>query len=155
MYVRTTCVPYMCTRTHSHAHTHTHTPDTAHMAQKMDTDELFSHIQCYVLDPDIRRKIVLRAKRSHHLKSSKDRVTSHSGCGWDQCYFGGAVKILRELSNIDFSLMHSGKLSVEDCERVGRLAKTDVLKLPHFVSTEENVRSYCRTLAEIKTANFL
>ncbi len=125
------------------------------MAQKMDTDELFSHIERYVLDPDIRRKIVLRAKRSHHLKLSRGTGSSHSGCGWDQCYFIGAVKILRQLGNIDLTLMHSGKLSLEDCERVGRLAKTDILKLPQFISTEENVRSYCRALAEIKTTNFV
>lgn len=152
------------THTHTHMHTtyitphtraHTHTPDTAHMAQTMDTDELFSHIQCYVLDPDIRRKIVLRAKRSHHEKRGKGARSSYSGCGWDQCYFIGAVKMLRQLDTIDFTLMHSGKLSLEDCERVGRLAKTDVLKLPQFIATEENVRSYCRILAEIKVANFL
>lgn len=129
-----------------------HTPDTAHMAQIMDTDELYSHIQCYILDPDIRRKIVLRAKRSHRLPS---KGTGYFGCGWDQCYFIGAVKMLRQLDNIDFTLMHSGKLSVEDCERVGRLAKTSVLKLPQFICTEENARLYCCTLAEIKATNFL
>ena len=122
------------------------------MAQRMDTDELHSHLRMYVLDPDVRRKIVLRAKRSYGKKPSR---SSHCGSGWDQCYFIGAVKILQQMDTTDFTLMHSGKLSLEDCEHVGRVAKTKVLKLPQFISTDDNVRNYYSILAEIKRANFL
>ena len=123
------------------------------MAQRMESSELFDHLQTYVLDPDIRKKIVLRAKRGSSDTPGDGR--SHVGCGWDQCYFIGAVKILRRLDKIDFTVMHSGKLPVEEVDHVARIAKTSVLKLPHFISNSENLALYTRTLVEMKQANLI
>ena len=106
-----------------------------------------------MLDPDIRKKIVLRAKRGNSDRPGDSR--SHVGCGWDQCYFIGAVKILRCLDKIDFTVMHSGKLPVEEVDHIARVAKTYVLKLPHFISSPENLAAYTRTLIEMKQANLV
>ena len=119
------------------------------MARSMDSSELHSHLSKYLTDSVLRDKVVYRAKRT--LQGAKS--SSEDGCGWDQCYFAGAVKILRRLGKIDFTLLYSGKVSIEDLPKVKHIARTSILKLPHFLSGQSGVTSYSLALQEIKREN--
>ena len=123
---------------HSHA-------DSACMARYLGPGELHAHLGKYLRDEELRSRAVFRVKRN--LADS-----STSGNGWDQCYFAGAVKILRLVESIDFSLLHSGKLTLDDLDRVRRIAKISVLKLPRFL---RDTPAYVSTLEEMKRENCL
>lgn len=124
-------------------------PDASCMARSMDSSQLYYHLRKYLTDPTLRRKIVYRAKRT--LPGA--RKSAEDGCGWDQCYFTGAVKILRKLDKIDFPVLYSGKVSVEDLPRVKHIARTSIVKLPCFLSGPNGVASYSRALQEMKREN--
>ena len=127
---------------YSHAHSHT---DSACMARYLDPAQLHAHLGKYLQDEELRSRTVFRVK-----KDLADPSTS--GNGWDQCYFAGAVKILRLVESIDFSLLHSGKLTLDDLDRARRIAKVSVLKLPRFL---RDTRAYVSTLEGMKRENCL
>ena len=85
--------------------------------------------------------------------------SEESGYGWDQCYFSGAMKILHRLNDIDFARLHCGRLALEDLERVKRIARTSVIKLPWFLSERGaanfggQMASYEQSLRQIKRVN--
>ena len=127
------------------------TTDAACMAKCMDSQKLHSHLGYYLRDKELRDKIVSRVKRPVATSSSSSSSSS-SGCGRDQCYFTGALKLLQQVDTLDFVLLYSGQLSVEDLDRVKRIARTSILKLPYFM---QDTLSYLSALKEIKRENVL
>lgn len=142
------------------------------MANRMDSDQLYHHLSNYIDDHKFRSKIVFRVKRRSRsgrpplLDAQGERCsTEESGCGWDQCYFTGAIKILRRLCEVDLSLLYSGRLAVEDLDRVKRIARISIIKLPWFLWSSEGglgpcsgggggqVATYEQTLWQIKRVN--
>ena len=69
------------------------------------------------------------------------------------CYtFPGAVEILRNIDQIDFPLLYSGRLCFDELSRVRRLARMDCIKLPRFL---KDIEKYKRTLRQIAILNGL
>ena len=131
------------------------------MALRMDSEQLFHHLGKYISDHKFRNKIVFRVTRSRSGGTRGEGCScEESGyCGWDQCYFSGAIKILCKLGEVDFSLLHCGRLAVEDLDRAKRIARTSIIKVPWFLLSSEGgascgqVVSYERTLHQIKRVN--
>ena len=63
----------------------------------------------------------------------------------------GAVRILRNAGDIDFKLLCSGKLCVDELKRVKRVSRASV-KLPHFL---DNIALYRYALKEMLYINGL
>ncbi|XP_028413347.1 uncharacterized protein KIAA0895-like [Dendronephthya gigantea] len=99
---------------------------TACMSIQMSFKELFDHLVLYIRDPDQRWKHVLRVKRD------LEDCSGYGGSGKDQVYFTGAVKLLREAKETDFRLLYSGKLCIDELNRVKRVRRRSI-KLPHFM----------------------
>nr|KAG5693478.1 hypothetical protein BaRGS_006468 [Batillaria attramentaria] len=93
----------------------------------MTFKQLFDHIGQFVNNREQRWKHVMRVKRG--LVDPNDL----GGYGKDQCYFEGAVNILRNIDNIDFALLMSGKLCYDEVNRVKRLARMNCIRLPSFM----------------------
>ena len=66
--------------------------------------------------------------------------------------FVGAVQVLRQVNEIDFKLLYTGRVSLDELQRIKRLARLDCLKLPHFL---KDISTYKRTLNEIALLNGL
>ena len=64
----------------------------------------------------------------------------------------GAVMILRQVNEIDFKLLHAGKICCDELRRIRRIARQDCVKLPHFL---RDMVSYKKTLNEIALTNGL
>lgn len=115
---------------------------TACMSMEMNFKDLFDHLSYYVADPEIRWKWIVRVKRG--------RAPSQlGGSGKDQCYFRGAVNILRNVDSIDFNLLFAGKITVEDLPRVQRLARLGCIKTPYFLKDMNNYRRYMKNLLKV------
>ncbi|XP_072021972.1 microtubule-associated tyrosine carboxypeptidase 1-like [Amphiura filiformis] len=119
---------------------------TACKATEMSFQELFDHLQFYIRDCNLRWKYVMRVKRGLH------DTNDVGGYGKDQCYFTGAVDILRNIDKIDFNLLYSGKVCIDELPRVKRIARLDCLKLPNFM---RNMDEYRKQLKYIATVNGL
>ncbi|XP_064629107.1 microtubule-associated tyrosine carboxypeptidase-like isoform X2 [Lineus longissimus] len=119
---------------------------TACMSVNMTFRQLFEHLETYVSDPEHRWKLVMRVKRG--LADSNNM----GGFGLDQCYFEGAVNILKNIDNIDFLIMVAGKICWGEVPRVKRLARTDCIKVPLFM---KNMEAYVRQLKHIANVNHL
>lgn len=119
---------------------------TACMSTRMSFKELFEHLAVYMNDPEQRWKQVVRAKRC------LPDCSEVGGCGYDQCYFEGAVMILRQVNEIDFKLLYSGKICCDELQRVKRIARQDCVKLPHFL---KDIVTYRKTLNQIALTNGL
>ena len=57
--------------------------------------------------------------------------------------------ILRNIDKIDFTLLYSGKVCVDELPRVRRLARLDCLKLPHFMRDMDEYLKQLRTIAAV------
>lgn len=119
---------------------------TACMSTEMSFKELFEHLAIYICDPEQRWKQVVRAKRC------LPDCGQVGGCGYDQCYFEGAVTILRQVNEIDFKLLYAGKICCDELQRVKRIARQDCVKLPHFL---KDIVAYRKTLNQIALTNGL
>jgi len=119
---------------------------TACMSTEMSFKELFEHLAMYIYDPEQRWKQVVRAKR---CLSDCSEV---GGCGYDQCYFEGAVMILRQVNEIDLKLLYAGKICCDELQRIKRIARQDCVKLPHFL---KDIVTYKKALNEIALTNGL
>ncbi|RUS72668.1 hypothetical protein EGW08_019564 [Elysia chlorotica] len=119
---------------------------TACKAAEMSFKELFDHLGRYTSNIDFRWKQVMRVKRG--LADPRDL----GGFGNDQCYFEGAVKILRNMDNIDFNLLMSGKICMDEVDRIKRVVRKDVIRFPTFM---KNMAAYRRTLKKMLTLNGL
>lgn len=115
---------------------------TACMSLEMNFRELFDHLSIYTSDPEVRWKYVVRVKRGRG-------PTQLGGQGKDQCYFRGAVNILRNLDHINFNLLYAGKITVEDLPRVQRIARLECLKTPYFLKDMNSYRRHMRTLLRV------
>ena len=60
--------------------------------------------------------------------------------------------ILRRVNEIDFKLLHSGKICFDELQRIRRIARQDCIKLPHFL---RDIVSYRKTLNQIAVTNGL
>lgn len=114
------------------------------MSQKMSFKELFDHLGRFISCKETRWRYVLRVKR---LLTDPNGIGGHGG---DQVYLEGAIKILQNLENLDFNVLYSGKLAIEDVNRVKRMARMDCLRLPRFM---KNVNKYKRILKKIAAIN--
>ncbi|XP_074656244.1 microtubule-associated tyrosine carboxypeptidase 1-like [Tubulanus polymorphus] len=117
---------------------------TACMSTKMKFRELFDHLQQYVIDPEQRWKHVMRVKRG---LEDPDEM---GGYGKDQCYFEGAVEILRNIDKIDFTMLMSGKVCWKDIPRIKRVVRVDCIKLPQLM---RNLDKYKKKLREVARIN--
>ncbi|KAK0052568.1 hypothetical protein Bpfe_017927 [Biomphalaria pfeifferi] len=108
--------------------------------------DLFDHLGRYTSNIDYRWKQVMRVKRG--LVNPNDL----GGLGNDQCYFEGAVSILQNVDNIDFHLLMSGKVCIDELDRIKRVVRKDFVKLPKFM---QNITAYKNTLKKICTLNGL
>ena len=66
--------------------------------------------------------------------------------------FTGAVKILRNMDHIDFQLLMSGKICMDEVDRIKRVVRKDVLHFPTFM---KNMATYRRTLKKMLVLNGL
>ncbi|XP_071818934.1 microtubule-associated tyrosine carboxypeptidase 1-like [Apostichopus japonicus] len=114
---------------------------TACKSEEMTFQELFEHLESYLLDSDVRWKLVMRVKRYLPDPNMK------GGTGKDQCYFRGAVDILRKLDRIDFEVLYSGKVALEDLPRVRHSARLTSIKLPPFMKDKATYTSHLRKIA--------
>lgn len=119
---------------------------TACKAAEMSFKELFDHLGRYTSNVDFRWKQVMRVKRG--LADPGDL----GGFGNDQCYFEGAVKILRNMDKIDFHLLMSGKICMDEIDRIKRVVRRDVIRFPAFM---KNMDAYRRTLKKMLVLNGL
>jgi hypothetical protein len=111
----------------------------------MTFEQLFNHMERYIEIPEERWKLVTRVKRGI---SDPHAVGCYSR---DQCYFEGAVDILENLEKIDFYLLMSGKLCVDELHLVKKAAKISTkLKIPKFM---KDIKSYKNQLREIGIVN--
>jgi len=80
-------------------------------ASEMSFVELFRDMARYVDNPRKRWKYVLRMKRGIGDTSMP------GGLYKDQVYLEGAVKLLKNRRDINFKLLHCGKINIEDLKR--------------------------------------
>lgn len=59
-------------------------------------------------------------------------------------HFLGAVNILRNADTINFMLLYSGKITVDDLPRVQRLARLGCIKVPYFLKDMTGYKKYMR-----------
>merc|ERR1712070_723781 len=77
-------------------------------AIRMSFVELYTHLEQFLPCPQRRWNEVLRVKRGVI-------DPSQPGCfAKDQCYFKGAVAIIRSLESTDFHLLYSGRIALDD-----------------------------------------
>ena len=62
------------------------------------------------------------------------------------------MEILRNLDNIDFRVLMSGKICYDECARVKKLARLDCIQMPAFMRNQEK---YKKTLKQIAHMNGL
>ena len=81
---------------------------TRYHASKCSFSELFNLLSEHIPSVSARWSACVRSKRG--LTDTKEK----KACAKDQCYFEGAVRILEARKLLDFSLLHSGKISLEE-----------------------------------------
>lgn len=114
------------------------------MADRMTFEQLFNHMEKYIETPEERWKLVTRVKRGI---SDPNVVGCYSR---DQSYFEGAVDILKNLDDIDFMTLMSGKVCLDELDRVKRCARSECIKIPQFL---KNIKSYKDKLRQIGIVN--
>ncbi|XP_067676576.1 uncharacterized protein [Haliotis asinina] len=119
---------------------------TACKSAEMTFKQLFDHLGRYISNREQRWKHVMRVKRG--LLDPNDL----GGYGKDQCYFEGAVRILRSVDAIDFHLLMSGKICIDEIPRIKRIARMDCVRIPCFM---KNVDLYKRKLHHMAEVNGL
>ncbi|XP_048769630.2 microtubule-associated tyrosine carboxypeptidase-like isoform X3 [Ostrea edulis] len=114
---------------------------------EMTFKQLFDHLTVFVKSPDHRWRLCMRIKRG--LIDPNDL----GGYGKDQCYFEGAVEILRNIDNIDFQVLMSGKMCVDEMSRCKRLARQDCLRMPAFMKNETKYKKNLKAIANLNGLN--
>ncbi|XP_064610514.1 microtubule-associated tyrosine carboxypeptidase-like [Liolophura sinensis] len=112
-------------------------------AEYMSFGELYEHLEKFVNDREQRWKHCIRVKRG------LDDVNVPGGYGKDQCYLEGAIKILKDVDNIDFTILMAGKICTDEVQRCKRLARTDIIRLPQFMADMAEYKSALRQIAQI------
>ncbi len=111
------------------------------MGETMTFEKLYNHMETYIKDPDERWKLVTRVKRGI---SDPNAIGCYSR---DQAYFEGAVKILENIDNIDFTLLMSGKLCLDELDLVKSISKLENIKLPKFFADMNKYKQKLRQIA--------
>lgn len=110
----------------------------------MTFEQLYNHMEKYIEIPNERWKLVTRVKRG-----ISDPFTR--GCySRDQSYLEGAIDILENIDNIDFMLLMSGKICLDELDRIKRISRTDSIKTPKFL---RNLKMYKDKLRQIAITN--
>lgn len=65
----------------------------------------------------------------------------------------GAVEILRNIDNIDFQVLMSGKMCVDEVSRCKRLSRQDCIRLPAFMRNENKYKKNLRAIAALNGLN--
>ncbi|KAK3595221.1 hypothetical protein CHS0354_021536 [Potamilus streckersoni] len=116
-------------------------------ASDMSFKELFDHLATYVANPEWRWRHCVRVKRG--LLNPNDI----GGLGKDQCYFEGAVEILRNIDEIDFHVLMSGKVCIDEIKRVKRVARMDCIRFPAFMKNQDKYKKILKQIAAINGLN--
>jgi len=120
-----------------------------YMASKMSFKELFSDLERYVYNPDVRWDYCIRSKRGQ-----ADTARPGSFCK-DQVYLDGALQLLKRRKVLDFHLLvRLGKVAYEDVDRecVTELAQLDKTRIPWFM---DDLNIYRKQLDHIAKVNGL
>jgi len=117
-------------------------------SEHMSFVELFESLAKYVDNPKRRFKICVRAKRG------LENTSMSGGLYKDKAYFEGAVKILQKRREIDFELLYSGKISIDDLQKIKTFKdiNRESIKLPKFIKDKEK---YMEVLDKISEINFI
>jgi len=120
-------------------------------AREVGFTALFFELRQYVSSPEARWSYCLRCKRG--LKNT----ALPGSLGKDRAYLEGAVKILQRLNELDFVLLHSMKVSLEDYSdaKILLLRNTSLarqLQIPSFI---KNMSEYKEKLKEIAKVNMI
>jgi hypothetical protein len=110
------------------------------MADRMTFEQLFHHMARYIDKPEERWKLVTRVKRGI---SNPMVIGAYAR---DQSYFEGAIEILENIDSIDFYLLMSGKLCVDELNQASKIAKLNALKLPKFIRNIEKYKDKLRNI---------
>ncbi|RMZ94215.1 hypothetical protein BpHYR1_004843 [Brachionus plicatilis] len=113
------------------------------MADRMTFEQLYNHMENYIEIPEERWKLVTRVKRGI---SDPYKIGSYSR---DQSYFHGAIDILQNLDNVDFMTLMSGKICLDECDRIKRIARTNSIKIPKFMKNMQSYKEKLRTIGII------
>lgn len=122
---------------------HFYFSDLACMADRMTFEQLYNHMEKYIEIPEERWKLVTRVKRGI---SDPNQIGCYSR---DQSYFEGAIDILRNLDTIDFIALMSGKICLDEVERIKRIARVNTLKIPKFMKDMKNYKEKLRAIGII------
>lgn len=114
------------------------------MGETMTFEKLYNHMETYIKCPNERWKLVTRVKRGI---SDPNSTGSYAR---DQSYFEGACRILENIDNIDFKLLMSGKICLDELDKLKDVSKLDKIKLPKFFS---NMKKYKEKLRHIAIVN--
>lgn len=118
------------------------------MASRMNFSQLFQSLFPWIGDEERTWTECLRVKRG----ISGNRKGAFTK---DQIYLIGAIKILKKRKKIDFRELYSGKIAIEDLNRLKEMSliDKDSLYLPKFIS--EDFQGYMNSLSEIAKVNGL
>lgn len=112
-------------------------------ASEMTFKQLFEHLKIYVENPEWRWRHCVRVKRG--LLNPNDI----GGYGKDQCYFEGAVEILRNIDTIDFKVLMSGKVCFDEIQRVKKLARMECIRMPAFMRNQEKYKKSIKQICQL------
>lgn len=111
--------------------------------------ELFQELRSHFADPERCWTMCCRVKRG--LRDTSKPGASYVG----QAYFKGCVEILQNLNGLDFSLLYSGQIALQDLKRANRLIRRDNVRLPRFLSNERRYKIYWEHCLELLRVNGL
>ena len=75
----------------------------------------------------------------------------------DQVYLKGAVEILINRNNIDFTNLYAGKISLKDYHKLeerGQIER-DKITLPYFLEGTTSMKNYKKALDKIARVNYI
>ncbi|CAD8186550.1 unnamed protein product [Paramecium octaurelia] len=118
------------------------------LASQMSFAKLFHELRYFIQDDEARFRECLRVKRGM-------RDTSQPGGMYkDQVYLTGAIKILKYRGKLNFIHLHSGKITIKDCIRLGEIGQiyTKNIYIPPFL---QELEQYKKGLDKIAQQNFI
>eukprot|EP00826_Nyctotherus_ovalis_P057048 TRINITY_DN7793_c0_g2_i3.p1 TRINITY_DN7793_c0_g2~~TRINITY_DN7793_c0_g2_i3.p1 ORF type:complete len:130 (-),score=33.41 TRINITY_DN7793_c0_g2_i3:115-504(-) len=115
-----------------------------YMASHLSFAELFRELERYVDSPRRRFKCCVRVKRG------LANTDGPGGMYKDQAYLEGAVALLKRRKEIDFEDLYSGKIALEDLDRLQKHIRREGMKLPWFLKDKAK---YMAALDRIAEAN--
>mmetsp|Transcript_29950 Transcript_29950/g.95982 ORF Transcript_29950/g.95982 Transcript_29950/m.95982 type:complete len:353 (-) Transcript_29950:1202-2260(-) len=120
-------------------------------ARELGFTDLFLELKQYVSSPEARWSYCLRCKRG--LRNS----ALPGSLGKDRAYLEGAIKILQRLNDLDFVLLHSMKVSLEDYNdaKIVLLRNSSLTRQLHIPSFLSNIADYKESLKEIARVNLI